>query len=217
MPDFAARRTAMVDTQIRPSDVTRFPVIDAFLRTPRERFVPDRLAEAAYVGENLDLGGGRALLAPRTQAKMLDALAVGPGDLVLDVGCGGGYSAAILAHLAEAVIALEEDEALAAEAQASLAEAGADNAVVIRGPLVEGAPRHGPYDVVVVEGAVEDVPETLSAQLKEGGRIAALFMEGALGTARVGAMWDGAITWRHAFHAAGPVLPGFNKAPVFRL
>ena len=217
MPDFAARRTAMVDTQIRPSDVTRFPIIDAFLRVPRERFVPDALAEAAYVGENLDLGQGRVLLAPRTQAKMIEALAPKPSDLVLDVGCAAGYTSALLARLSEAVIALEEDLVLASEAQAAFAELGVDNAVVVEGRLAEGAPQHGPYDAIAVQGGVEEVPEALADQLKEGGRIAALFMEDALGVVRLGAKFDDAVTWRYAFNASAPVLPGFHKAPVFRL
>ena len=217
MPDFVARRTAMVDTQVRPSDVTRFPIIDAFLRTPRERYLPDALAEAAYVGENLPLGPDRVLLAPRTQAKMIEAVAPAPSDLVLDVGCASGYTAALLARLVEAVVALEEDAAMAAEAQATLAELGVDNAAVVEGPLAEGAPQHGPYDVIFVQGAVEQVPDALLDQLKDGGRIAALFMEGALGVARHGAKFDGAVTWRYAFNASAPVLPGFHKAAVFRL
>ena len=217
MTDFAARRTAMVDTQIRPADVTRFPIIDAFLRVPRERFVPDSLIEAAYVGENLPLGQDRVLLAPRTQAKMIEALAPGPSDLVLDLGCAMGYSAALLARLAEAVIAVEEDPILAAEAQGALVVAGADNAVLVEGPLAAGAPQHGPYDAIAVQGGVEEVPEALCDQLREGGRIVAPFMEGALGVVRLGTRHDGAVTWRYAFNAAAPVLPGFHKARVFQL
>ena len=217
MPDFAARRTAMVDTQVRPADVTRFPIIDAFLRVPRERFVPDALAEAAYADENLPLGPGRVLLAPRTQAKMIEALAPRRSDLVLDVGCAAGYSSALLARLSEAVIALEEEPALAVEAQAAFAELGVDNAVVVEGPLAEGAPRHGPYDAIAVQGGVEEMPQALGDQLKEGGRIAALFWEGTLGVVRLGAKHDGAVTWRYAFNASAPVLPGFHKARVFRL
>ena len=112
MTDFAARRTMMVDTQVRPSDVTRFPIIDAMLRVPREAFVPTRLREVAYLGENLDLGGGRVVLAPRTLAKILDALDIEGDDLVLDIGAGHGYSAAVIARLAEAVVGLEDDPAL---------------------------------------------------------------------------------------------------------
>lgn len=217
MPDFAARRVMMVDTQVRPSDVTKFPIIAAMLEVPRERFVPDVLAEAAYAGENLEIAPGRVLLEPRTLAKMLDALDIGRHELVLDVGAGLGYSAAVISRLAEAVIAVEEDPALAAEAEAALASVGADNAVVVTAPLVDGAPQHGPYDVITVEGAAEEVPEALIAQLKEGGRIGCLFMEGALGVCRIGRKHDGRVTWRFAFNASAPVLPGFARAPVFSL
>ncbi|MBO6854062.1 MAG: hypothetical protein JJ872_09895 [Marivivens sp.] len=110
MADYEARRTMMVDTQIRPSDVTKFPIIDAMLSVPRERFVPDDLREAAYVGENIVLSEGRVLLEPRTFAKMLDALDIQPNESVLDIGCGLGYSAAVLAKLAGFVVAVEQDE-----------------------------------------------------------------------------------------------------------
>ncbi|MEL7046336.1 MAG: protein-L-isoaspartate O-methyltransferase, partial [Pseudomonadota bacterium] len=122
MPDFAARRTMMVDTQIRPSDVTKFPIIEAFLTVPREHFVPAGREEAAYVGDNLNLDTGRVMLEPRTLAKMLDALNLGPEDLVLLVGAGLGYTAAITGHIAQAVVALESNELLASDAQTVLAE-----------------------------------------------------------------------------------------------
>ena len=130
MSDFLARRTMMVDTQVRPSDVTKFPIIEAMLAVPREDFVPAAQREAAYMGENLDLGQGRVLLEPRTLAKMLDALAISNSELVLDVGGAMGYSTAVIAHMAEAVVTVEEDEAMAREAQDALIAAGADNAVV---------------------------------------------------------------------------------------
>ena len=177
MSDFATRRTMMVDTQVRPSDVTKFPIIDAMLTVPREDFVPAAQREAAYVGENLDLGQGRVLLEPRTLAKMLDALAITPAELVLDIGCAMGYSAAVISHMAEAVVAVEEDEAMATEAQEALVEAGSDNVVVHVGPLADGAAAHGPYDVVLIQGGVMQVSDTLLDQLKDGGRVAALFME----------------------------------------
>ncbi len=217
MADFAFRRTMMVDTQVRPSDVTKFPVIAAMLEVPRERFVPDALREAAYAGENLPLGPGRVVLEPRTLAKMLDALDIQPGELVLDVGCGLGYSAAVIARLAEAVIAVEEDEAMAREAEAALAEAGEDNAMVVAAALAAGAPRHGPYDAITIEGAAERVPQALIDQLKEGGRIGCLFMDGALGVCRIGRKHDGVVTWRYAFNAAAPVLPGFSAEREFVL
>jgi protein-L-isoaspartate(D-aspartate) O-methyltransferase len=217
MPDFATRRRMMVDTQIRPSDVTKFPIIDAMLHVPRELFVPDAGREAAYMGENFDLGEGRVLLEPRTLAKMLDAVAVQPGEIVLDVACGTGYSAAVLAHMAEAVVAVEEDESLAGEAEASLSQIGADNVAVITGPLTEGAAKHGPYDVILLQGGVEQVPRTLTDQLAENGRIAALFQEGRLGVVRVGLKVDGQVSWRDVFNASAPVLPGFERKRTFAL
>lgn len=217
MADYAQRRTMMVDTQVRPNDVTKFPIIEAMLAIPRESFVPAALREAAYVGENIAIGPRRVVLEARTLAKLLDALDIQPTELVLDIGCGLGYSAAVIARLAEAVVAVEEDEIIAAEAQAVLSEAGADNAAVIAGPLAAGAARHGPYDVITIEGAAEMVPEAILDQLKEGGRIACIFMEGALGVARIGHKSGGAVTWRFAFNASAPVLPGFEKGRGFLL
>jgi len=217
MTDFAARRRMMVDTQVRPNDVTKFPIIEAMLDVPREAFLPADRREAAYVGENVEIAAGRVLLEPRTIAKMLDALDIQPDELVLDLGCGLGYTAALIARLAEAVVAVEEDRGLAAEAQERLSAEGVDNAAVIDGPLAEGSAKHGPYDVILVEGAVERVPEAILAQLKDGGRIGCLFMDGALGTVRIGAKADGSVAWRQAFNAAAPVLPGFAAEPGFAL
>ena len=217
MSDFATRRTMMVDTQVRPSDVTKYPIIDAMLSVPRENFVPTGLREAAYMGENIDLDGGRVVLEPRTLAKMLDALDIGPDELVLDVACGYGYSSAVIARMAQAVVALEEDESMVGEAQEALMDAGADNVVVHEGRLTEGAQEHGPYDVLVVQGAVAQLPDALISQLKDGGRAAALFMDGALGEVRVGYKMDGRMTWRAAFNAGAPVLPGFEKHHKFEL
>lgn len=217
MSDFTARRTMMVDTQVRPSDVTKFPIIDAMLTVPREEFVPASQREAAYMGENLDLGQGRILLEPRTLAKMLDALAISQKELVLDLGCALGYSAAVIAHMAEAVVAVEEDEAMAAEAQDALVAAGSDNVVMHVGPLTEGAPSHGPYDVIVIQGGVAQVPATVLDQLKDGGRIAALFMDGALGEVRIGYKRQDQVSWRMAFNASAPVLDGFQREVAFEL
>lgn len=217
MSDFAARRTMMVDTQVRPSDVTRYPIISAMLSVPREAYVPADLVEAAYVGENVSLTPNRVVLDPRTLAKILDGLDVQPGELVLDIGCGLGYSTALLARMAEAVVAVEEDETMAADAQRTLLAQGVDNAAVVTGPLAAGSARHAPFDVITLQGGVEVLPPALLDQLKEGGRIAAVFMEGRLGVARIGYKIDGELTWRYAFNAAAPVLPGFGKAQAFAL
>ncbi|QPZ92518.1 protein-L-isoaspartate O-methyltransferase family protein [Thioclava electrotropha] len=216
MQDFATRRTMMVDTQVRPSDVTKFPIIAAMLHVPREQFVPAAKREAAYIGENLELAPGRVLLEPRNFAKMLDALDIQPDDLVLDVGAGLGYSSAVIARMAEAVVALEDEE-MASQAEAALAEAGADNVAVVTGALTEGAAQHGPYDAILIEGAVETVPAALIEQLKEGGRITAIFMEDALGVARIGYKIDGAMSWRDLFNGTAPVLQGFVKPREFVL
>jgi protein-L-isoaspartate(D-aspartate) O-methyltransferase len=217
MTDFATRRTTMVDTQIRPSDVTKFPIIEAMLSVPRETYLPDDKREAAYAGENITLAGGRVVLEPRTLAKMLDALDIRPDELVLDLGCGLGYSAAVIARMAEFVVALEEDEGLASEAQAILSENGVDNVAVIAGPLAQGAAKHGPYDVIMVEGGVGLLPDALLQQLKEGGRIACIFLDGMLGTVRIGYKIDGAVTWRFSFNAGAPMLPGFETRKAFVL
>jgi len=215
MTDFAARRTMMVDTQVRPSDVTKFPIIDAMLSIPREDFVPAAAREAAYMGENIPLGPNRTVLEPRTLAKMLDALDIGGDALVLDVGAGLGYASAIMARMAAAVVALEEDDALAGEAQDALMAAGADNVIVHLGPLADGAAEHGPYDVIILQGAAEQVPDALTDQLKDGGRIACLFADGALGEVRLGVKSHGRVSWRAEFNAGAPVLPGFAATQAF--
>lgn len=217
MSDFEARRVMMVDTQVRPSDVTKFPIIDAMLTVARENFVPNELREAAYADGNLTLARNRVVLEPRTLAKMLDALDLQNDELVLDIGSGYGYSAAIMAHIAQAVVAVEDDEAMSSDSQTILSDAGADNVIVHAGALDAGVAEHGPYDVIAIQGGVEEVPTAIIDQLKEGGRIAALFMTGALGEVRVGRKIDGTMNWRLAFNASAPVLPGFSKARAFAL
>lgn len=217
MTDFAARRTMMVDTQVRPSDVTKFPIIDAMLKVKRELFVPSEQIEAAYVSENVVIGRNRVVLEPRTFAKLLDALDIKSDELVLDIGAGYGYSSAVIARMAEAVIAVEEDTDLAAEAQTILSDQGSDNVVVHTGPLTAGAPEHGPYDVILLQGGVAELPAALIDQLKDGGRIGCVFMEDALGVVRIGYKIDGTVTWRFAFNASAPVLPGFAKQAAFAL
>ena len=217
MSDFSARRVMMVDTQVRPSDVTKFPIIDAMLIVPREAFVPHSKREAAYVGENLDIGSGRVMPEARTLAKMLDALDILPSDRILDIACGLGYSSAVLARMAASVVAVESDAGLAGAASATLAEIGVANVTVVQGDLAAGAAQSGPYDVITVQGGVQDVPAALLDQLAEGGRIAAIFMQGPLGVVKIGHKAEGRVTWRFAFNATAPVLPGFAKAAAFAL
>ena len=217
MVDYSTRRTMMVDTQVRPSDVTKFPIIDAMLDVPREIYAPDSLREAAYMGEHLVLGDDRVVLEPRTFAKMLEVLDIQNDHTVLDLGCGLGYSTAVLARLADFVAGVEDDADRATEAQTLLSENGVDNAAVLSGPLAEGAAKSGPYDIIMVQGAVEEIPDALLDQLREGGRIACIFAEGTLGVVRVGHKLNGAISWRFAFNATAPLLSGFKKAVAFSL
>ena len=179
--------------------------------------MPRQLRDTAYIGENLPLAAGRVILEPRTLAKMLDVLDIGNDELVLDIGCGLGYSTAVIARMAQAVIGLENDDSMAEDAQATLSDDDVDNAMVQLGPLEEGAAVHGPYDVIILQGAVEVLPQTLSEQLKENGRICAGFAQGALGVVRVGYMIDGQISWRDAFNAGAPVLEGFQSRAAFKL
>tara|TARA_B100000900_G_scaffold372080_1_gene351744 strand:+ start:258 stop:911 length:654 start_codon:yes stop_codon:yes gene_type:complete len=215
--DYKTRRKIMVDTQIRPSDVTKFPIIEAFLSVPREKFVPDGKREAAYIGENFQIAKSRFILEPRTLAKLLDALDIRDDELVLDIGSGLGYSSAVISLLSEVVIAVEDDSDLAGESEEILSEIGVDNVVVRVGKLEDGAPEHGPYDVIILQGGVEKIPSSISKQLKNGGRIAAIFIEEGLGTAKIGFKLIDKVIWRYSFNAAAPVLPGFFKQKDFAL
>ncbi|MEM1267529.1 MAG: protein-L-isoaspartate O-methyltransferase [Pseudomonadota bacterium] len=217
MIDHTVLRTAMVDRQVRPSDVTSYAIIAAMLEVPRERFVPRELVPVAYSGEHIPLDPGRVLLDPRTFAKMLELVDITPDDLVLDIGAGLGYSAAVAARLGEAVVAVEENLDLAREAEATLVDLGADNAIVTTAPLVAGDPANGLYDVILIEGGVEAVPEALSAQLKEGGRIVAVFSAGHHGHVRFGRKTASGIAWRREFDATAPLLPGFSAPVEFQL
>lgn len=213
MSDFHTRRITMVDTQVRPQDVTKFPIIAAMLAVAREDFVPQAAREAAYVGGNIPLGARRVVLEARSLAKLLDALDVVPGDKVLCLGAGYGYAAAVLSEMGADVVAVEEDATMAAAATQSLQ----GQAKVVNAALAKGSVADGPYDVILLEGGAESFPAALEAQVKEGGRLGAIFMEGALGVARIGYKRDGKVTWRYAFNATAPVAPGFEAVRAFVL
>lgn len=215
MNAYATRRVMMVDTQVRPSDVTKYPIIDAMLAVPREAFVPEALRDAAYIGENLALGGGRALLEPRTLAKFLDALEILPADRVLDIGAAGGYGAAVLGRMVGSVTALEEVGPLADQTEAALTAQGAANVTLIRGDLAAGLPGKGPFDVIVIEGGVQVMPDAILDLLADGGRIVALFQDGVLGTARLGRKEGGRVHWRDLFNTTAPILPGYVRKAGF--
>jgi protein-L-isoaspartate(D-aspartate) O-methyltransferase len=213
MSDFAAARRNMVDGQVRTQDVTDLRLIGAMLDIPRERFVPAAQAGLAYLDLDLPVGkggAGRRLLKPMVLAKLIQAAAPESSERVLDVACGTGYSSAVLAELAGEVTALEEDPALAAQAEKNLA----GRAKVVTGPLTAGWPAGGPYDVILFNGASQIVPQSLFGQLKDGGRLVCV-----LGTSPGQAMLylrSGAeVGSRPLFDAAAPLLPGFVKAPAF--
>jgi protein-L-isoaspartate(D-aspartate) O-methyltransferase len=212
MFDTVAARRMMVDGQIRTADVTDLDLIGAMLAVPRERFVPAALAELAYCDGDIALGGGRALLKPMVLAKLIQAARVKGGDRVLDVGCGTGYSSAVLARLGATVVALEQDEALARQAKDALAGAGV---TVVTGPLTAGWPAAAPYDVILLEGATEVIPEALGRQLKPDGRLACIFGRGPTGKATIYRPAEGSLAGRPIFDAAATLLPGFVAPPAF--
>lgn len=210
----------MVDGQLRTTDVNRIPLLEAFLAVPREAFVPSRLRPLAYIDEDLEVtpvasGERRFLMEPSPFARMLQLAGIGPGDVVLDVGAATGYSAAILSLLSGSVIALESDATLADEATARLAEFGYDNVAVVQGPLPAGYPSEAPYDVIVVEGAVDEVPQALFDQLKDGGRLVVVEGQGNAGVAQLYVRQGAAVSARRGFNAAVKPLPGFRKEKAF--
>jgi len=215
MTDFDAARRSMVDGQIRPSDVTNYAVIEAMLWAPRERFVPKSRREIAYAGTEIEVAPGRALIEPRVLAKMIEAAEIGPDDLVLDLAPGTGYSTAVIGRIAEAVVAIEPDADLAARARQVLAELEVDNAAVSVGRPSEGDPLHGPYDVILINGAVETLPEGLADQLKDGGRLVAIFTDTGAGQCRVVTRAGKAFTDRYAFDGSAPVVEGFERPMAF--
>ena len=217
MTDYITLRTTMVDTQIRPADITKFPIIDAMLNVRREMFVPDQMRKVAYADSIVHLGGDRSVLDPRSFGKMLDAVNIQSDELVLDVGSGLGYSSAVIGKFCEAVVALEENEDMALESETILATEGCLNVAVLQGTLAEGAAKHAPFDVIVIEGSVEEVSDGLVSQLADGGRMAAIFSQKDQGVMRVGYKTQGKMSWRFVCNAYAPVLTGFHKNHSFLL
>lgn len=217
MNEYAAARTAMVDRQVRPSDVTSFPIIEAMLAIPREAFAAPDAKSVAYVDGPLPQGGGRYALEPRVFAKMLDGARIGPDDLILDLAPGLGYSTAVIARMCAAVIAIEPDEALAAAASEALSANDIDNAMVRQGAPADGDPDHGPFDAIFINGAIGEAPQALLDQLKDGGRLVAIRVDGAHGRAEAIVRSGDRFSARRLFDTSAPVIAGFEKEAEFAL
>lgn len=213
MIDFAAARRNMVDGQVRTADVTDLRLIAAMLEVPREQFVAPGMAGLAYLDLDVPVGEGssRRLIKPMLLAKLIQALDLAPTDRVLDVGCVGGYGAALLARMAGQVVALEQDAGLVS----MKGLAAQPNVSVVTAPLGEGFPQGGPYDAILLEGATEMPPHALFRQLKDGGRLACVLGSGPAAKAMLYRRGGEEVGGRPVFDAAAPVLPGYVQPPAF--
>lgn len=221
MSDYALQRLNMVESQVRPSDVIDRRIPRAMLALPRERFVPGNLKSICYMDRDVPLRGepgnpgGRVLLAPSVQARLIQALEVPDDGVVLDVACGLGYSSALLARIAQSVVAVEEDEEFAAHAMAAFDELEINNVVVMTAPLTAGCETEGPYDGILVNGAVDLMPDGLLDQLKDGGRLVAVMGRGRAARATVWRRAGGQFGSRAVFDADAAHLPGFIAKDAF--
>lgn len=218
MSDYATARLKMVDGQVRPSDVTDLRILEAMLAIPREEFVPANLKPIAYLDIDIDVAGGagrRCLIKPVVLAKMLQAAGIVETDRVLVVGCATGYSAAVASKLAAEVVATEPDAQLAASAKAGLAGIGAANVTVTVADPAAGDAAHGPYDVIILDGATEVIPEGLYRQLKMGGRLAGVFAQSRPAKAWLVTRSPADFGNRVLFDASAEVLPGLERLPEF--
>ena len=222
LADFATQRLNMVESQVRPSDVTDRRLMRVLLDLPREVFLPAASRSVAYADEDVPASRGeggrvaRYLLAPRILAKLIQAAEIVETDRVLDVGCATGYSTAVLARLAARVIGLEEQAELVAQARDALATTKTEVATVQQGPLAHGWPGEAPFDVIVLNGSVPEVSPQLLSQLKDLGRLVAIVApEGTFGAAHVFTKRGNAVAARIAFDAGAPRLPGFERIAGF--
>jgi protein-L-isoaspartate(D-aspartate) O-methyltransferase len=219
MSDFSTVRQKMVDGQVRPSDVPDLRIIDAMIAVPRELFVPQDRRALAYLDLDLDVSqpgsAKRFLIKPAVLAKMLQAADIKDSDHVLVVGCATGYSAAVAAKLAGRVTATEIDPSLATMAADLLAKAGCPNVTVGHAPAADGDRSNAPYDVIVLDGATEIVPERLYRQLREGGRLVGVFATGLPQRAMIVTHSHADFGSRALFDTTAPVLPGLERTPAF--
>jgi protein-L-isoaspartate(D-aspartate) O-methyltransferase len=216
MTEFEAARRNMVNSQVRTNQVTDPELVAALSQIQRERFVDQNLEGVAYLDEDLPLGNGRFVPEPMVVARMIQALAIGIGDVVLDVGGGTGYSSALMARLASTVILLESEAGLAARASRVLADLAIDNVIVVDGELSAGHAAAAPYDAILMAGTVPDIPTPLTAQLAEGGRLCAVISDGRQpGRAVLATRRGGIVVRRELFDANVPALPDFVAEPGF--
>ena len=217
MADFSTARRMMVDGQIRTSDVTDLRIITAFQTVPRERFVAPSKTALAYLDIDVPVVEGddaRRMLKPMVLAKLIQAAAIVETDRVLIVGCTTGYSAAIIASLAGSIVALDEGVA-PAQAVKTLSSLGITNVEVVRGPLTAGWPAGAPYDVLMIEGAIEVMPDSFRTQLREGGRLVCVRGGKPPQKAFAYRLIEGELSGRPIFDATAPLLPGFAEKPAF--
>ena len=219
MLGFSTARQKMVDCQVRPSDVTDIRIIDAMLAVPREAFVPQSQRALAYLDLDLDISEAasakRFLIKPAVIAKMLQAAEIKATDNVLVAGCATGYTAALAARLAGRVTATENDPAQAARARDVLAGLGLANVTFQAAAAAEGYSGNAPYDIIVLDGATEIVPDRLYAQLCDGGRLVGVFAATKPPRAMIVTHSHGDFGNRSLFDAAVPVLPGLERLPAF--
>ena len=208
IPDFAAARLAMVESQLRPQGVTDRAVLDAMGAVPRERFVPEGMRPLAYADRAVPLGDGRFLSAPGVLGQLLTQMMPQQGQRALVVGAATGYSAAVLAHIGLEVVAIESSSDLAEQAR----DAGVEVAVAA---LDGGHNKSAPYDQILIDGAVEHLPETIIDQLADGGRLGAGLVDRGITRLIVGRKAGIAFGFLSVGDAGVPVLPGFARPAAF--
>lgn len=215
MSDTAIARQHMIDGQLRPNEVNDEVIIGAIASVCREKFVPKNLSGVAYHDNDIEVAPGRSLMGPMVFARLVDAAKVKDTDLVLDVACATGYSSAVLGRLAEAVVALEEDQKLVEIATDVLAVESCDNVAVVTGSLTEGLAAQGPYDLIFINGMIDHLPDTLVDQIADGGRLICVLNDNGVGKATYVTCENGIIGKRVLFDANIPSLDAFKKNDKF--
>ena len=219
--DYQVARHNMVEKQIRPNRVNDVHIIDTMANVPREKFVPENLASVAYGDKAISLGNERYLMAPMLLARLLQEAKISKDHIVLNIGCGSGYSAAILAGISKAVVGIEVDPVMAEKASALMVELGIDNVLIVEKSLIDGYAKQAPYDVILFSGSVEQVPKKIIDQIADGGRLVSILMDeskssGCGGKAIVTTKFGDVISRSEVFDATTPPLVDFKKERYFK-